>query len=24
MDSDHELLNVQDAMWAEIKPFLGV
>jgi uncharacterized protein len=24
LDSDHELLNVQDAMWAEIKPFLGV
>jgi len=24
MDSDHELLNVQDAMWDEIKPFLGV
>jgi uncharacterized protein len=24
MDSDHQLLDVQDAMWAEIKPFLGV
>ncbi|HME08415.1 MAG TPA: YqiA/YcfP family alpha/beta fold hydrolase [Bryobacteraceae bacterium] len=24
MDSDHELLDVQDAMWAEIQPFLGV
>jgi hypothetical protein len=24
MDSDHELLNAQDAMWADIKPFLGV
>jgi|HubBroStandDraft_6_1064221.scaffolds.fasta_scaffold53008_2 pimeloyl-ACP methyl ester carboxylesterase len=23
MDSDHELLNVLDAMWAEIRPFLG-
>jgi hypothetical protein len=24
LDSDHQLLDVQDAMWAEIKPFLGV